>query len=140
VSRVEDGVLVSCPKPARVEKAPKRIRAVSPKNRASEAVYDENRALRLQQNPICQRCGMYRASVVHHILPRTPKNSDHSLPNLMSLCDGPGSNGCHKAVHDFPADSYREGWLRRRFPRPGDYWYAELDESGRFDQLTGQKP
>lgn len=120
-----DGELVSCPKPARIEKtAPKRVKRTSVKHAASEVVYDKNRAIRLQSNPVCERCGMFRASVVHHILPRSA-GGGHELSNLKSLCNGPASNGCHDAVHAAPEDSYREGFLRRRFPREGDFHFYD---------------
>ena len=92
-----------------------------------------HRAIVLARHPVCQRCGIRPASHVHHILPRSA-GGGHGLHNLLALCDGPFHDragvamGCHFEVHAAPADAYREGWLRRRHPKPGDAHYIEEDE------------
>lgn len=48
---------------------------------------------------ICQRCGVRRAKIVHHIIPLTEQNVDNpeislSLDNMIALC-----HPCHNSVH-----------------------------------------
>lgn len=71
---------------------------------------------------ICQRCTIRRSTRAHHVLLRKHGGSDHRT-NLAALCET-----CHVEVHNAPADSYREGWLRRRYPKPGDWHFQGVDE------------
>lgn len=61
------------------------------------------RLLKLQEHPICERCGKELATCVHHIIPfmqfSTPEERKlHAiyidLSDLMSLCDK-----CHEEIH-----------------------------------------
>jgi|GEM_PF-4758463 len=71
---------------------------------------------------VCERCGMRRSVHAHHVLLRKHGGSDLAA-NLKALCDE-----CHREVHAAPGDAYREGFLRRRFPKPGDFHYEESTE------------
>ena len=113
------------------EKAPKRMRRTSVKNAASEAELVKNRAKVLERHPICQRCGIRKSSHAHHILPRSA-GGGHGEHNLLAVCDGPFNRpggvdmGCHFEIHAAPAEAYREGWMRRKHPKPGDAHYVEV--------------
>ncbi len=122
------------PKAPKAASKPGRMRRTSVKNAALEAVYVKNRAIILAQHPVCQRCTVRPSSHVHHVLPRSA-GGGHELHNLLALCDGPFYDasgvvmGCHFEVHAAPVDAYREGWMRRKHPKPGDRHYvAEVGE------------
>lgn len=59
------------------------------------------------------------STVAHHILMRS-QGGQHDPDNGLALC-----NNCHDYVHAHRADAYREGWIRRNQPRPGDFHYEE---------------
>jgi 5-methylcytosine-specific restriction endonuclease McrA len=56
---------------------------------------------------VCERCGCARATVVHHVMRRSQFGADEP-ENLVGLC-----SPCHSGIHEHPADSYRDGWLRK---------------------------
>lgn len=61
-----------------------------------------------------------RAVHAHHVLMRSQggrNDPDNGLS--LALC-----RNCHEGVHADPEQSYRDGWLRRRNPRAGDFHYA----------------
>lgn len=51
-------------------------------------------------NGICERCGEFPASEVHHRVTRA-RGGIHHPANLAALCAGPGTNDCHGLVHAF---------------------------------------
>ena len=70
-----------------------------------EAFYHSSRWTRarkaaiLASGGVCQRCGIRRARIVHHIVPLTESNVDDpaisiALDNMLALCQP-----CHNAVH-----------------------------------------
>jgi hypothetical protein len=60
-----------------------------------------------------------RPEHVHHILKRSQGGS-HAPDNLLYVC-----RPCHLvAVHGNEAEAYKRGWLRRRHPAPGDFWFG----------------
>lgn len=44
----------------------------------------------------------------HHILPRSA-GGGHNPANLLAVC-----RACHEYIHNHPAESYKNGWLRKR--------------------------
>ena len=64
---------------------------------SAERGYDRNwREVRnryLAENPVCERCGRYKAEVVHHIVPKQQGGSDDPI-NMQALC-----GMCHAQVH-----------------------------------------
>lgn len=60
-----------------------------------------------------------RATQAHHIH-RLGQGGSNDPDNGLSLC-----NSCHSFVHDNPDRAAVEGWLRRQWPRPGDFHYVE---------------
>lgn len=122
MSRVVDGELVQCVKAPRefAPPDPRRIKPKSAKLVRAEVVYRKNRARRLEMNPVCQRCTLAPAIRTHHILPRSA-GGGHGLHNLLACCEN-----CHDEIHLAPADAYREGWMRRKHPKPGDaHWTGD---------------
>lgn len=71
---------------------------------------------------ICQRCEMRRSTRAHHIKLRSHGGSDRAF-NLLAVCET-----CHDEIHAAPEDAYREGWMCREFPAPGDFHYQEAGE------------
>ena len=47
----------------------------------------------IKQHPLCERCGAI-ATEVHHIVPIIEGGKNHSIDNLMSVCES-----CHKEIH-----------------------------------------
>lgn len=60
---------------------------------------------------MCERCGMARATDVHHRKLR--RHGDHKAANLAHLC-----HLCHMDVHAHPADSYATGFMVRSVNDP----------------------
>ncbi len=83
------------PKP---KKRPKNKRAPNPQK--TKRIVDPS-AVNDARRPYCQCCGLSRSSIkydVHHIVYRSGRGDDVS-ENLISLCNGPGSNDCHDRAH-----------------------------------------
>lgn len=71
---------------------------------------------------ICQRCTIRRSTLAHHILLRKHGGPD-CADNLLAVCET-----CHLKIHAVPVDAYREGWMRRLHPKPGDHFYEGINE------------
>ena len=112
------GAAVAFPKP-RKKKGNKRSRVIDPL------------AIEAARKPYCQHCGITGCWIsVHHIVYRSQGGGD--VPeNLISLCDGPGSNQCHGQAHakkltkddlrsDLRADHERQSEYERIKKPPAD--------------------
>lgn len=60
-----------------------------------------------------------RVEHAHHIRMRSQGGS-HDPENVLAACQP-----CHEVCHANPEQSYRDGWLRRRYPRDGDFHFQE---------------
>jgi hypothetical protein len=70
--------------------------------------YLKNKPLVLRRaNGRCERCGKRTRLQVDHIIPLAVQ-VDHSLPNLMALCCGPGSCHAAKTARDSHAGQRRQ--------------------------------
>ncbi len=104
------------PKPKKTPKS-KRPRNPQKKQRIIDPeVYEAAR------RPFCKWCGLTKQSVKyspHHIVKRA-QGGDDIPENLISLCEGPGSNDCHlradqgiiskKELYYFRDAAEPEGW------------------------------
>lgn len=65
---------------------------------------------------LCELCGGYRASNIHHRRPRgmggTKAQWINEPSNLLALC-GSGTMGCHGMIESNRAEAYDRGWLLR---------------------------
>lgn len=64
--------------------------------------------LRERSQGFCERCGMARATNVHHRKNRSQLGGNE-LSNLLHLC-GSGTTGCHGFITANPKLSYENGW------------------------------
>ena len=68
-------------------------------------------ATRLRSEGMCEARTVAcdgQASQAHHILRRS-QGGQHDATNLLDVCWM-----CHSYIHEHPAESYENGWLRRR--------------------------
>ncbi len=80
--------------------------------------WHEQRAMaRRRDNDTCQLCGITKEELghelsAHHIRPLR-ESADHSIENLICLCDRNGQGSCHGHAEQFPADcpEPRKAWL-----------------------------
>lgn len=72
--------------------------------KARMAVYDRSQGLCEARTDVCTG----RMQAVHHIAGRGGPDP-HRLDNLLGCCDP-----CHRRIHSSPAESYEQGWMRRR--------------------------
>ena len=100
-------------KPIKAKKKP--IRPRSPLKKVSDprakqiAVYRLKKKEFLMKHPICQFPNCNRPSaIIHH---RKHRENERLLDEefWMALCGG--EEPCHKTIHAFPEESYRQGWL-----------------------------
>lgn len=69
-------------------------------------------AIRVRDNCQCQRCGTRVVSgELHHRRRRAVGDDPHALSNLVTLCGGPGHDGCHQWVHAHPEAATRAGFI-----------------------------
>lgn len=90
-----------------INKPPKKLRNTD-RQREKHRLYASKewqalRLLKLQEHPMCQRCGRVLATEVHHVESFMSKSTPQArreaclyvdLDKLMSLC-----SECHKAIH-----------------------------------------
>lgn len=91
---------------------------------------------------VCEVCGMFPATNLHHRKPRGMGGSRdggvNSPANLLAIC-GSGTTGCHGKIESYRRRSYNLGWLVRRFQDPaaepflgpGDQWFRVDDTGGK---------
>ncbi len=87
----------------------KRLRHRSKK---MEALYRIRRPVvkaYMEEHPVCERCLMARSTDPHEPLTRARGGSIVDPENIVALC-----RKCHSEVHASPAQSLKEGWLKRR--------------------------
>ena len=91
--------VIPLPKPGK--RPPKNKREPNPQKEKWSRVADPD-AIEGARRDYCVKCGLSRSDIiyeVHNIRGRT-KSDGHDTPeNLINLCKGPGSNGCHERAH-----------------------------------------
>jgi 5-methylcytosine-specific restriction endonuclease McrA len=110
------------PLPKPTKRPPKSKREPNPQKQ--QRVVDPD-AVNAARRPYCQYCGLSKTSVqyqVHHIDHRSQSGGD--VPeNLISLCNGPGSNDCHDRAHHKKLPAIDKKDLREM--REMDHWRWE---------------
>lgn len=90
-------------------KPPKRKAPIKARSKKQEALYRIRRPLvaqLLEERPVCQRCDRERSTEVHEPAMRS-RGADITDPDqCVALC-----HGCHREIHDNPAEATAEGWL-----------------------------
>lgn len=88
--------------------------------------------VRERSREVCERCGMARATDMHHRKLR--RHGDHAPANLVHLC-----RACHNAVHADPKAAHAAGFIvwRHEDPREiaiehGLLGRVKLDDAGRY--------
>jgi 5-methylcytosine-specific restriction endonuclease McrA len=85
------------------------------RSRKMEAKYRQRRVLVAQildDEPICQRCKLRRATEVHEVLSRARGGDILNRDNCVALC-----HYCHRFITEHPRLAADEGWLRHSWER-----------------------
>lgn len=100
-------------KPPRTRRVYRGLARVSPKRAADERVLaDAKRTVRARAQGWCEVPGCTRRGAeVHHVVPRSGGKPDHSIANLVLLCDPH-----HDQAHADPAWARDMNLKRRRTP------------------------
>lgn len=65
---------------------------------------DTRRRVSERSEDVCERCGTFRATHLHHRLPRG--YGIHTIENSLHCCAG-----CHQDIHAYPERSEEYGWI-----------------------------
>ena len=87
---------------------PIKAKAVRQKRTTEIAIYKKKRKQYLEENPTCERCGIWGASDLHHKAGRAGKRL-YDETNFMAVC-----RNCHDYIHRHPKESIEKGWLEKR--------------------------